>query len=722
MNARYMANAAWAGTVLSLAVVLLLIGTTPVAATDAAANALRAGSPQGIRLPFPDDASLPSDKFGLFIGIDTYSGLPDHSLPGCVNDAVGLRQIFNTTFGVQRSALLTNGEATRKGIGRALQELVEQVKTTRARSSDPITVVIAYAGHGSRVLRRTDDGYGKEEGTWVAADSTELADARGTKDVRASELYKVHATLSSLGAQVILISDACHSGTGFRGDVHPRALVRDKAPSGPKEDLFPDLAAIAAAVGPGAAARPLPGFVWYAACGDQSSAFATTDENNQPCGRLSYALRRVLPEVGNKTTYGELAGRVATLFSATWPDQRPEFHAPAGKEQERFFRGGFPPPHAALLHGTAPDGSVDLSMGRVHGVSLQGRFTFYQNTDDLERRRDALATVEVAAVDELTCRVRLPADTRIPLTAVAALDAIRLDDFRVGLDGPAPDPVKAKLRELDSKKQLTLAAPGGAAADAVIHYDAASGTLGIYSPTALPSPNGAQQPRPLRPLIPYASSSDAETLATNLLYVARVRRLMNLSHSNARVLRTEIRIYAVGAKAAPGAPVPTTRPAEVNGVARLAENDPFTLHFTNDGPEPLYLTIFYLKQDGTVEVLYPDADSVPKPIGPQGAFEFPPPANPITAQIEDPDNRRFGSERTQLKIVATDRFVDFVPLVIPPQTGAGNLSQARGASDPLFNLLRDTLHGGQGTRGLKLINAPERWTTDEVTFDVVVSK
>jgi hypothetical protein len=691
---------------------------TCVAADDRAAMTARAASPQGVSLPFPDDPALPWDKFGLFIGIDTYQGLPEHSLPGCVNDAVGFWQIFTTTFGVQRSSLLTNGQATRDGIGQALRALLEQVKIARTHTTNPITVVITYAGHGSRVLRRVDDANGRDEGTWVAADSTNLADAQGAKDVRASELHKVYSSLSSLGAQVIFISDACHSGTSFRGEVHPRAVVRDKVPPGPKQDLFPGLAAAPE----GAAPRPLPGFVWYAACGDDAQAFPTSDENNQPCGRLSYALRRLLPEVGNKTTYGELAGRIATLFSATWRDQRPEFHAPPGKELERFFRGGFPPPHATVLHGELPDGSVELSMGRVHGVSPQSRFTFYRDTDDLERSHDALATVDVLAVDELSCRVRLPGGAGIPPTCVAALDCARLDDFRIALDGPAPDPVAAKLRELDATKQLTLLAPGSPAADAVVHYDAAAATLAIYSPTALPSPRAADQPKPLRPAIPYASPADAETLAGNLLYVARVRRLMNLSHSNARVLRTEIRSFAPGPQAVAGAPVPTTRPSEMNGVARLTENDRFALRITNGGPEPLYLTVFYLKQDGTVQMLYPGADDIPRPVGPQAAFDFPPPNNPFTAEIEDPDNRRLGWERAQLKIVATDRYIDFGPLVVPPRTGARNIvnpAQSRGGDDPLFDLLRDALHGGPETRGPKLLQAPEHWATDEVTFDVL---
>ena len=79
-----------------------------------------------------------------------------------------------------------------------------------------------------------------------------------------------------------------------------------------------------------------------------------------------------------------------------------------------------------------------------------------------------------------------------------------------------------------------------------------------------------------------------------------------------------------------------------------------------------------------------------------------------------------------MKIVATDRFIDFAPLVVPPQTGATNvtrLAQSRGGDDPLFDLLRDALHGGPGTRGPKLLAVPEHWATlNEVTFDVTVSK
>ena len=42
--------------------------------------------------------------------------------------------------------------------------------------------------------------------------------------------------------------------------------------------------------------------------------------------------------------------------------------------------------------------------------------------------------------------MRLPDGPVIPITSVGALDRARLDEFRIALDGTAPDPVAAKLR------------------------------------------------------------------------------------------------------------------------------------------------------------------------------------------------------------------------------------------------------------------------------------
>src|SRR5262249_16956945 len=158
-----------------------------------------------------------------------------------------------------------------------------------------ISVVIVYAGHGSRVKRteaalKEDPSLSEEESTWVASDAKGSGPESANADVRASELAKIHAALSQLGAEIVMISDACHSGIGFRdAGVKVRAITRDVLPPGPREDMFPNLS------------RPpksrdvtangtIDGFVWYAACGNRGFAYEARDESGRPAGYFSSAL------------------------------------------------------------------------------------------------------------------------------------------------------------------------------------------------------------------------------------------------------------------------------------------------------------------------------------------------------------------------------------------------------------------------------------------------
>jgi hypothetical protein len=78
----------------------------------------------GLRIDFPTDPSLPSDKFGVFIGIGRYSGLPAvNPLDGPARDVTALKDIFQTTFGFKRIAILTDEQATRQNIGQVPQAL-----------------------------------------------------------------------------------------------------------------------------------------------------------------------------------------------------------------------------------------------------------------------------------------------------------------------------------------------------------------------------------------------------------------------------------------------------------------------------------------------------------------------------------------------------------------------------------------------------------------------
>lgn len=704
-----------------LSVILLM----PLVVACGAQAEEKIGAPvSGVRINFPDDPKLPWDKFGVFIGISRYAGLPaNYQLDAPVHDAQAFKAIFTTggTFEIKRYAMLTDGQATRENIGQVLRALVEQVKAARQQTQKTITVVITYAGHGSRVTRRAEDlkehpDLSQDEGTWVCADARGNGPESGDKDLRASELFKVHAALSRLGAQVIMISDACHSGSGFRGQGKVRAVLRDHPTAGPKEDLFPALSSEPAA-NPAAQASALPGFVWYAACADGQSAYEGASRDGLSRGYFSGEMCQQLGNISRQMTYGELASRLQARFAIAHPLQSPEFHSAAAKDNERFFSGGFAPPHATIIGGPTDDHLRELSMGSIHGVSSNSKFVIYRNSADFESSSNALAQVDVVDVAPLSCHVREPAGLTLPSDCWAALDCVRINDVVVGVDGDVPPLLLDKLKELDRNQQITLAPL--AASQVALHYDSATQLVGIYDVSALPplEHQHTAMPHPLRPLIQFSGKEDAEIVASNLLYVLRVRRLMELDHvTSSQYLKMEILCHPAKGPAA-AAP-------RVNGIPRLAAGDLFTLHITNTAPSGgsgLYVTIFGMTADGDLSILYPEQKDIPEKITPGRTIEFPPASTPMRATLDHPENLSGAAEHTQLKVIATDRLIDFSPLVVAPRTGrafARGLSRtARGGNDALFDLLRDTLHGGSLTRGIDFTEV-FTWEAFPVNFDV----
>jgi hypothetical protein len=673
----------------------------------------------GIRIDFPKSDSLPYDKFGVFIGIDHYSKLPAaNQLYGCVADAMGMKEAF-VRLGVARYAVVTDGQATRQGIGRVLGELVEQVKLAKTKTSEPITVVITYAGHGCRLKRLPkEEDPNSLDSSWVAADS----DFAGTRDIRGYELQQVHTELAKLGAQVMIISDSCHSGSvyrdvpAFRVRTLPAARGGYESRLGPQDVLFPQFSSHQSPSQLKASANsfgPLPGFVFYSACGDRQCAYETEDDHGRPCGRLSLVMRHLLANVGEETTYQELAGKVAAEFAARWPgetQQTPEFHAAYGKTDERFFRGGFPPAHADIVAGSIiNNGIVRLSMGSLLGVSPGSGFTFYKSLDDLAARRNPIAAGHATSVDPSTCEVQLENGAVVGPGSPAALNTVSVTDFVLATEGDVPDYLQAKLHELDHNHQIQLSGKMDNCS-AVLRYDAASKTVKLYSPTALPPMDkpDAQVPT-LRPPIQCRSADDTELVATNLLYAARIQRMMTLDHEDNDLLKAEVVTPDIAARSE-------------NGVRRLSEGQRFAIRLTNKSQDAkLYVTLLTLDQTGNLQILYPPVGEDPRPLeaGKTRDVSF-------DATIDDPSRLKPGeAEMSVLKILATDQPLDLAPLAVPPQTGAANVAGTRGVGgedNAVFDLMRDVLHGGelasQVSRGVPRAVISQQWATANLIFGV----
>jgi hypothetical protein len=137
-------------------------------------------------------------RLALCIGINEY---PDRNsrLRFCVNDVKWWGNLLKNKFGFAVYKLL-DGQATRGKIRRAIRGLVH-----KAKIGD--TVVIQYSGHGTKVRDRNGDEPDKYDEALYVWGRTERSSILTDDEIRKD--------LSGLtvGAQLIFISDSCHSGT-----------------------------------------------------------------------------------------------------------------------------------------------------------------------------------------------------------------------------------------------------------------------------------------------------------------------------------------------------------------------------------------------------------------------------------------------------------------------------------------------------------------------------
>ncbi len=672
---------------------------------------------------FTVDPAKSYTSFGVFIGINKYPNLPLNQLYGCVNDAHCMADLFTgPRFNIQRYVVLTDEAATRAGISKALHELVQQVRIATTKTKDPITVVMTYSGHGSRLARIHPDPTlpgldATQTSTWVAADS----DENGSADIRGEELFLVHTALARLGTQVIMFSDSCHSGTAYR-TIGPmrREIVRESPGFGPTDDLFSDFGGIAS---PSRAANAdeIPGFVWYSACSNSETVAEDLDSMHNPCGPLTNTVRKLLA-ASSDTTYQGLYNRILEMYVPTY-GRHPQMHAGFGKADKIFFEGKADIPHAEIIE--QGDREVTLSMGLIDGIEEGTKFRFYEGATDARARRNSIATgTATASISPARTIVMLPENVVVPRSAWGIPDVTHFDQFTVALDGEIPPHILSRIIALVKDKRLVIAGAHDRIST-VISYNPADKSVAMYLPSCLPPTLGnmsqsysATPPRPLFPKIAVPGidpEKEASDVTNKLLYMARVHALFSLDHkpSNSPVLPN------LPAGTPPIEATLTDFPLErtSGGIVSLATNDRCTLHIVNNTNKAFYITLLTYGLDGRPQIVYPSLgeDSRQLVTGVPLDIRF-------RATIDTPNPQSGQVETTQIKILATEDEIDFLPLTFPPEVRSRSASKA--STNPLFNLVRDAADNGSFTRGAAdfSVDDSKDWGTLNIIFDVVQPK
>ena len=203
----------------------------PAEAADTAAMSVpptaELASPNPTEDPSP---ARPADqRYALLVGINDYPG-EDEDLPSGLLDVAAMQEVLIERFGYrpENILMLTDRRASRGQIRRAFREHLAQAGADGS-------AVFYFSGHGLQTdgNRGPDvEADGQDEAIYVWADrgergSTILDDEIG---VWANGLATDH---------VLVVLDACHSGTGTRG---PEGWINGLAPKGVRyADVAPTL-------------------------------------------------------------------------------------------------------------------------------------------------------------------------------------------------------------------------------------------------------------------------------------------------------------------------------------------------------------------------------------------------------------------------------------------------------------------------------------------------
>lgn len=385
-------------------------------------------------------------RLALLVGIDDYKeGVP--ALRGCVEDVRRAQRLLveRMDYPEENIRVLLNGEATHEAIVRAFDEWLLR------RATAETEVLFWFSGHGSSVPDL--DGEREErDSTFLTADSRH-AGMHGEFDLVDDELNSLLRALTQLTANVVVVTDSCHSGGGVRGD--SVSMVRsvaagDRALDRKRLDAFwpTDLELESGELDPSR-------YVHIAACGPRQLAFehsySDVDGALRRQGALSFFLLDTLERCEPGSTWRQVADEAAVRVSTRYPAQSVWYE---GDLDRPAFGGGF----AAAAKGFLArhlGRRVLLQAGQLHGLQRGSRLSVRRNLDGADG--DPVGQVEVTRVEATSAAANWISGTPelelgTPLRAVVvgrpsasrplrvyvpeAIDVALDEDFAVNSDHP----------------------------------------------------------------------------------------------------------------------------------------------------------------------------------------------------------------------------------------------------------------------------------------------
>ncbi|HEY0731816.1 MAG TPA: caspase family protein, partial [Chitinophagaceae bacterium] len=263
-------------------------------------------------------------------------------------------------FKSENIAILRDKDADLNGITSAIDKYL----TGKVKKDQDDIAVFHFSGHGQQMMDDNgDEGDGLDEAL-VPYDAPLAYNPNENKHLRddllEKKLNEVRLALGSKGSLLVVV-DACHSGTSTRGSGKTRGSTRIYAPSDyvPKKELT--TSENFGITGAEEDMAPMTGF--FASGPFEQNAEASLP-GGEGCGSLSLAFSRALSKADRKMSYKALFEDIKIQMSALVPQQTPM----AEGDLDTEILGGNVLPKTSYYLLEKKDDILTIPVGTLYGI------------------------------------------------------------------------------------------------------------------------------------------------------------------------------------------------------------------------------------------------------------------------------------------------------------------------------------------------------------------
>lgn len=586
----------------------------------------------------------PPKKLALLVAVGNYPTESGWQKINSGNDVdIVKKALLAQGFPEANIQVVMDGAATKLGILEAIRrELLE-------KSKPGDVAYFHFSGHGQQVADDNGDELDGYDEAIVPINSPQQFEAgvyEGQNLIRDDQLGQLfHEIQQKLGPKgnLMVVLDACHSGTGTRGFGIARGTQFKMAPKGyiPRPKAGDD-AEIDARV----AADLAPIVAFFGAAHNQLN-FETVDEHGISYGSLSFAFSKKFALVSASTTYRTLFEQIRLEMSAIAPRQQPQ----AEGMLDQVVMGGAvmeAPAYFKVAQWNDP-GSLRLDAGWLHGIQEGTVVGIYPMGTLPSTDKEPLARGIVTKVDATTCLLTLDTDIRMedaePAWAYLLEQSFGNLDLSIKLGLPSDNLVlkalqekleKLPIRQQDNNPALIVTLATGARANTVQLVTKDDQIIETYDENLQPEAIAA---RIIQQAIAFGQARFLKHIEIKSSELSVNLELVPINYDR----RNNV---ALG-------PIPLTDKLDSDGIVHFRAGDVIKIKVTNQGNKPAYFTLLDIQPDNKMAVLIPGDQETPaeylvqpgQSLEVKRLFEFGPPA---------------GTE--VFKLIATDNPIDLRPI------------------------------------------------------------